>query len=416
MTETNVIPDKATGATNVIPDKPSGADPGPSSDEHIAPLGSSEITERFSWRSRSVQKAVAAAIGIYLASRLAVLTVFGFVGLVAPDMSLFRAYLRWDSGWFIEIIAKGYPTELPMNGDKVAQNPVAFFPGYPSIARVISEVFGVSATVSAVITSFLLGIATTVLLWRLVTHLWDSDIALKAVALFWFFPGSHLFSMAYSEVLMVPAAIACLLCLFQKRWVWAGLLAIAVTASRSNGMVIALCCAWASGAAIYKHREWKSLIAVVLAPLGTIAYHLYLWNHTGEPRAWFRTQSEGWAEKFDFGARAWDRAWLAVRNPSDDFYSLATTLCTLVAIIGIALLIRYRARAELIIFTIGMAVLFVGSQTIGYRPRFLLGTFPLIIAFAIWAKGWRFPALIGTFATLMACFTMLSSVNLIFSP
>ena len=369
-----------------------------------------------SWRDRKTVDGLLGALGIYVVSRLAVLAIAGFCGILNPNLSLYRWFLRWDSGWFVELIAKGYPSEVPVVDGKVAQSTIAFFPGYPLIARSISEVFGISATVAAAVTSFLLGVATTVLLWRLVQVLYDEETATRASALFWFFPGSVVLSLAYSEALMIPAALACILLLLDRKWLLAGLAAAVVTSSRSNGIVIIGVCLWAAGYAIYERREWRALIAPALAPLGVIAFHLYLWQHTGMARAWFRTQSDAWAEKVDFGARVWDRAWLTVTNPSQDLYSVVTTVGTVITIAGIALLIRQRARTELILFAVGMALTAVLSQTIGLRPRFMLSAFPIIIAFAVWARGWRFSALLGVFAMLLTMFTVMAANSLLLAP
>ena len=56
--------------------------------------------------------------------------------------------------------------------------------------------------------------------------------------------------------------------------------------------------------AIKERREWRSLIAVFLAPLGFVAFHVFLRFRTGENLAWFRTQGEAWDEGTSFGLTA----------------------------------------------------------------------------------------------------------------
>ena len=142
-------------------------------------------------------------------------------------------------------------------------------------------------------------VAASVLLWFFVRELRGAAVADRAVALFCFFPGSFVLSMTYSESMFIALAIGCLWALVRRQWLLAGVIAAVATATRSNGLALCAACAFAAGVAIYERREWRSLIAPVLSPVGMLTFFAYLWHHTGDPRAWFKVQRYGWDEAFD---------------------------------------------------------------------------------------------------------------------
>ena len=76
------------------------------------------------------------------------------------------------------------------------------------------------------------------------------------------------------------------------------------TATRPNGVGLVAACVVASFIAIRRSRDWMSLVAVVLSPLGFIGFQLYVDHTAGERGAWFRVQSEAWKEGTSFGATA----------------------------------------------------------------------------------------------------------------
>ena len=69
-------------------------------------------------------------------------------------------------------------------------------------------------------------------------------------------------------------------------------------------MALIAACAVAAFIAIRRRRDWSSLVAPLLAPVGFVAFQLFLAAHTGESWAWFRVQREAWREGTSFGATA----------------------------------------------------------------------------------------------------------------
>jgi hypothetical protein len=166
----------------------------------------------------------------------------------------------------------------------------------------------------------------------------------------------------------------------RRRWLVAGIFAGLATATRPNAIVLAICCAWAAAVAIRQRREWRSLVAVVLAPLGVLAYFGYLWHRTGSALVWFRVESRGWGERVDFGVKTVDRLHMAWSHPWANPNNVATSLGLIFVLAAIPFVVRARLPAVLVIFTAGIILLGVWSKTLGLRPRFVLTAFPLFMA------------------------------------
>jgi hypothetical protein len=152
--------------------------------------------------------------------------------------------------------------------------------------------------------------------------------------------------------------------------------------------VLVACAAWAAGWAIWKHRDWWSLIAPVLTPLGAIGFVIWIGNHTGEGDAWFRVQREAWGERIDWGNFTYVAMRDFLAHPFDgDVRALIIGLGGFVTVILLVMLARARLPGVYNIFAVGIVGLAVTSAVLGPRPRFLFTAFPLTIAAAKYLRG-----------------------------
>jgi hypothetical protein len=256
--------------------------------------------------------------------------------------------------------------------------------------------------VAAIIVVHLFGIALTVLLWLIAVRLMDSQSADRSVALFWFFPGAAVLSMVYAESVMITFAAASLLSLLHGRWVLAGISAALATATRPNAMVLVACCLWQAMRAIRFNRDWRALIAPVLAPCGLLAYFGFLWMRFDNFGLWLQVQQQGWGARIDFGSRTLREIVSIAGSPLDvNTTSLLQLFGLLFAIVSGVLLWRWRPKPIVIIYSLGILAVALLSQTdsaAGARPRFVLAAFPLIFALARYVKGAPFLVLLGVSA------------------
>ncbi len=134
--------------------------------------------------------------------------------------------------------------------------------------------------------------------------------------------------------------------------------------------------------AIRRERDYKSLLAVVMSPIGFVAYMAFLWHHTGEATVWFRVQQQAWNEGASYG-------WTAIKSIGDFMIhplgsagKLITTLCVVAVLALLVALWKARLPAPVVAYTLIVIGLMLLPATVTARPRFIYTAFPLLIALA----------------------------------
>jgi hypothetical protein len=348
-------------------------------------------------------------IAIYGASRVAVLAALWLATRLVPGLTMTDVFRSWDGNLYFQIIDDGY-LEFPAD-----RGTFAFFPLYPLISRALASLPGLGALEAGLLVGTVAGCAAAIGIWVLCRRLLDPATADRAVALFAFFPGSFVLSMLYSEGLMIALSAGCLWALVRHQWLLAGVLAALATASRPNAIALIAACAWAAGAAILSRREWRSLVAPALAPVGILAFFGLLWAKTGDPLTWFVVQRELWKERVTPLALVDDlRVFYAA--PFENTNTTAVVMGAVVCGVGLVLLLRSPLPSVLSVYTAAVIALAACSETLGLRPRFVLTAFPLFFVFALRLQGVAFSAVLGASATVLGGFTLISVTTLLFTP
>ena len=349
------------------------------------------------------------AIAIFLSSRALVFLAFWAAAFVAK-IPLIGALHRWDATWYGRLVLEGYPRSAD------GANGIAFFPVYPLIVDAFRRLTWMDVPWSGVVVNLGLGCCLAVVFWRFALRLTNRPVATRATALFFFFPGSFVLSMAYSETVMLIAATACLLFLLNSQWLLAGIAAAIGTASRPNALALVVACGVGAGVAIYRNREWRALVAPALAPVGFVGFMAFVWHRTGEPFGWWHVQRDGWQERFDFG---WGMLRRARAFLSDPFSSPNETIA-LLGVLGFAvifyLLVRWRPPWSVIAYTATIIALAVGSATIGGRPRFILVAFPLFVALARVIRRTAYPTTTAVFAGALCLLVVITATTTAITP
>ena len=342
------------------------------------------------------RRVVCRLAGWYAISRIVVWAAVLGGWTLRPELSLHALLRRLDASWYIDTARGGYMAQAA-TPDAIAADPGvlrgAFFPLWPVVAR-LTRPPGVSLEVSATVVVTLLGFGVVVGSWLLVARLADRAAADRAALLVCVFPGSFVLSIAYAEALMLCLVVACLLALTRQQWLMAGLAAALATATRPNAIALVASCAWAAAVAIHHRREWRSLIAPALAPVGVLAFHGFLWWHTGRADAWDLIQRQGWEERVDLGVRNGERLSTLVRWDDPDPGTVLIGLGAVVVLVGAWALWRWRPPLTLPLYAAGVVGLALVAHTLGPRPRFVFTALPLVWALAVWLRGERFRLLI----------------------
>jgi hypothetical protein len=370
----------------------------PEADDAVGEDTPAEAADRARWR-----RAVTVGLLAYLVSRLCVL---GGAIVRASQMVIDQrkanepedsavdlitgVFTSWDGRWYLELVRLGYPDNVPANITyEQTEARAAFFPMYPGAVRAVDALLPGGDTAAALFLNFVLGGIAVVLVGLMARRVFSSSVAAKAMVLFAVFPGSFVLSFAYSEALFIVLAAACLLLLIDEKWLLAGLAAALATATRPNGVAVVFACLVASAIAIRNKRQWSSLLAVLIAPLGFVGFQLYVDDAAGERGIWFRVQREAWSEGTSFGVTAVENTFGFLTSPFDSTADALTFLSLAPLVLMAYAAWKRRVPAPWIAFSVVIIALMLIPETVTARPRFVFTAFPLFIALAAW---WPVPS------------------------
>lgn len=289
----------------------------------------------------------------------------------------------WDGHWYLDVVRDGYPHSIMENVTYfVPDARAAFFPLYPMIVRALDWLVPGGPVSVSLLVNFFLGAAFVALLGATARELFDIETARKAMIIGAFFPGSFVLSWAYSEAVLLTIATVCLMALHRRLWLLAGILAAVGTAARPNGVALVAACGVAALVAIAHDRDWRSLVAPMLAPLGFVGFMMFLRHHTDEEWAWFRVQREAWKEGTSFGATAVQRTIEFFVNPFSSPTSALTAASVVAMILALWAARRHKLPLHYMAYSLTVLLLMLAPATVTARPRFLFTAFPLIIPVA----------------------------------
>ena len=301
---------------------------------------------------------------IYLASRaltwatLGITSIFTHVG-VRGEID------RWDSRWFIRAAQFGWPTQLPHHNGHVAANTIAFLPAFPLSFRWLSHLTGLSLLTAGVVVTSVSGLTAMVGVWLLIRAYADEHAADRGTLMLAVFPGSFVLSLVYSEGLVLTFVAFGLLALMRKRWVLAGVLGMLATATTPIALAFEVSCLWCAYREVTKDRNWRSLVAPVLTPLGFLSYQVWLWFHTGSVSAWRLTERGGW-KSYPSLVYAAHTVGVFLKDPiatnkTDDLLFV----CTVVTVIAAVIAIRSRLPMPMPMLLYGLVA--AGSRSFLHR-------------------------------------------------
>jgi hypothetical protein len=233
--------------------------------------------------------------------------------------------------------------------------------------------------------------------------------------LFLFGPGAVVFSLIYSEPMLLAAAAACLLALRRRWWVVAGLSAALGTAVRPIGLALIGCCAWEAIRVWRAERQWRPLLAPLLSPLGLLAWTGYLWAHTGNPFIWSKAE-KAWDDSFDPFTLVTRFMFHEVTQQGQHLPRYIPVAGALFCLVALVLLFKARAPATLVVYSILVVGIAVSSRVVGLRPRLVETAFPLILVLGYWLKDNVFSVVLAGAAVTLGALVLLTVTTPIFIP
>ena len=330
------------------------------------------------------------AIQVYLSTRLLLLVLAG-VNIPLQHWGLKEELTNWDGYWYTATAQHGYPSAVLHT-----QTNLGFFPLYPMCIWLLHRLPFLSAAAAGVVIAEAGGLVATLLIERLANSWWGPTGARRAVIIFCVFPGSVVFSMAYSEGILIPLVAGCLLALQQRKWILAGALAGLATAVGPDGLPVIVVCVVAAALAYGQARDGGesargALFAPLLSLVGVGGFALFLWAWTGSPFASLVAQHDGWGERSDALA-LYRQARTVVKEISFSQFNyhainlnyVVGLLGAIVLVVGLVMMFKrpYTVPLEARLWTVGVGVLSVTSEYVPPNPRLLLTAFPVLLVIA----------------------------------
>ncbi|MEU8708510.1 hypothetical protein [Streptomyces sp. NPDC048565] len=358
-------------------------------------------------RVRSLLTAAVPALGAYAAVRAVGLLVFWVSASAAGKDALHLLGGRWDSVWYQRIAENGYgwSVTLPDGG---VHSDLAFFPLLPALERGLAMVTPFTVHGAGIAVAWLAGLLAAWGIFAVGARLYGPRAGVLLAALWGAYPTAFVQSMAYTETLFTALAAWSLYAVLRDRWIAAG--ALCVLAGLTRPSAAALIAALALTAVAVLVRDWRAgdrrgllrrnarmLLGVCLAPLGWLAYVVFVAVRQGSPLAYFDVQAQ-WGNSID-GGRALAVFIAGLPLPA------ALGLCAALGLLGWLVFLCVRQRQPLPVLVYGVAVVLislVGSGYFGSRPRLMMPAFPLLLPPAVALAGLRTTVRTGTVVAALA--------------
>jgi hypothetical protein len=324
--------------------------------------------------------------------------------------SVSESLRSWDGQWFLAIADGGY-TGVPDGlvdafGQRSAETPLAFFPGYPTLVRWFAAIDGsggIGLVTSALTVTIVSGVVCSYGLARLGSTINGGSrrVGLILVALFAAAPMSVVLSMAYSEAMFCGLAVWSLVGLLERRWVLAGVCCSLAGLVRSTGAALVLAVCVAAAFAIFARRDgWRPWVGGLIAPVGLAAYLVWVGVQTGEWNGWFALQERGWGTGFDGGA-ATLRFSLDALADARSVLEVATVALLVVALVLLVIMIVHRTEWPLIVYAATVLAMDLTSNGLmNSKARLMLPAFTLLIPVAIGLARRRMSTFVVTLSAL----------------
>jgi hypothetical protein len=312
------------------------------------------------------------------------------LALMTGAERLLPALNAWDGTWMVAIARYGYggiPDDmLDAFGNHTRDTARAFFPGYPAVVAAVGKVAGGDLVLAGVVVSLAAGVIAAYGLTRIgeLVPGGSRRAGLLLVGLFAAAPMGVVLSMTYTEALFCAFTAWSLVGVLQRRWVLAGVCALAAGLVRPTATALIAAVGLAAVMAIIQRRDgWRPWVGLALAPWGVLSYLGYVALETGQLDGWARIQRAGWASYLDGGASTAEFTRNALARGSE-VYDLAIVLALAGSLALLVLAIRMRLPWPLIVYGALVLVLVWGSNGPPHsKLRLLVPAFTLLLPVAI---------------------------------
>ena len=252
----------------------------------------------------AMRPAAAAVIGtrpiILLVGYLAVFMI-GFANGRAPlrhfPNELLNLPVRWDAGWYLQIVTDGYKY---VPGDPSVQQNIVFFPAYPMLMRVTGRLLGgdmIGYVAAGMIISIASFFGALVYLYAFARDRYGDEVAGGAIWLLAAYPFAIFFGALYTESLFLLGTVGAFYHFSKQQFGRAACWGLLVGLTRVNGALMVLPLVVLALSPATTHSKMKALAAAAAPGLGLAIYAAFIWSLTGHPLA-FAASHAAWGRTY----------------------------------------------------------------------------------------------------------------------
>lgn len=311
---------------------------------------------------------------VYVLLRLVLLLASLVAQKLTHSPSLLSAFVAWDGHWYVHVAKEWYGNRSTI-APTSRYSAGGFEPGWPAIIK-IGSYLGVGFTGSAFLMSLIVGAITVYALWSLSVELVGSKYSLLSTVSVVVFPGAAVvFGIAYSEVLSIGCVAFTLLFTLKKKWLWASLFGLTAAATSSMAIVVLVPCLFEVFMAVKAHKNYRSIVTLLVIPLGFIGFVAYLAYLSKDLFYWWQLQGRAWGAKIDplylfhwfvsFSGSSWGMYWIALAG---------LVVVFLLVILSLSSNLPVSVKAYIVATVLMMLI----NPALGPKPRFIFWLFPAL--------------------------------------
>lgn len=339
------------------------------------PGGAGSVPDIIDRMSRTAPAPPWAALGGYAATRLIGLAALAVVAAATGKDGLHRLMGRWDAVWYSRIAEHGYGYQVTLPDGSVHAD-LAFFPLFPALERAVSAVLPVDVPTAGLLVSWAASLAAAWGIYEVGAHVAGKRAGTVLAVLWGVYPTAFVQSMAYTETLFTALAAWSVLAVLRGRWILAGALCVLAGLTRPTAAALIAAIGITALVTVVRERRLRAPVVAgaLLAPLGWLAYIVYVGVRQGGATAYFDVQA-AWGNSIDGGV-ALARFIAGLPWPA------ALGLCAALGLLGwlVVLCVRQRQPLPLLVYTVTVVVIsLVGAAYFGSRPRLMMPAFGLLL-------------------------------------
>jgi len=373
---------------STVAPEPDGVETGPDGTHRVARhstrAGEPEGTRRHAVLA-NLRSATPAILG-YAGLRLfGMIVLFLWARHIHADFT--NLFNKFDMSWYASIAQHGYDRAITFapNGHPNTTN-LAFFPLFPAMIRAVVAVLPVSYITAGLLLDWVFSLVAAWGLFAVGKHLYDRRVGIVLALLWAVLPYAIDETLGLTESLFTAFAAWCLYALLTRRWLTAGIVCLVAGLGRPTADALIAAVGIAALIALVRREGpwWRPVLAAVIAPLGWVAYLVWVALRLHRADGWFYVQGQIWKSSFDGGRYSLHMVRDTLLGKGTTIEPYVVTLFLAVVVVAFVLSILERQPVPLLVYSAVLFVSTVGGT--GYYhtdPRHLLPAFPLLLPLAL---------------------------------